>query len=234
MSHKKDARLIWVNRTICNTTVEILIRRHVLWRLIWVCPDCLQVKCRIVALKSFLARGPMCFVIQTHLFGHLSYLSTGSTQEDPSLYNWKIVNGTNRIKSNKETNIFLVQMYEMRSASVGECSTWDWEIQVRAQGGSRISLERGSICMKVWRFALLTLSTLSYNYFIFKGYLKTVGGEGVRSGSALWDSPEALCCVIEQDTLTFALYSFNTGHIQTWLKIVDSDVKRFEKCILWC
>ena len=25
---------------------------------------------------------------------HLSWLSTGSTQEDPSLYNWKIVDGT--------------------------------------------------------------------------------------------------------------------------------------------
>ena len=25
---------------------------------------------------------------------HLSYLSTGSTQEDPSLFNWKIVDGT--------------------------------------------------------------------------------------------------------------------------------------------
>ena len=24
---------------------------------------------------------------------HLSYISTGSTQEDPSLFNWKIVDG---------------------------------------------------------------------------------------------------------------------------------------------
>ena len=29
--------------------------------------------------------------------------STGSTQEDLSLYNWKIVDGTERIKSNKQT-----------------------------------------------------------------------------------------------------------------------------------
>ena len=32
---------------------------------------------------------------------HLSLLGTGSTQEDPSLFNWKIVDGTLRIKSNK-------------------------------------------------------------------------------------------------------------------------------------
>ena len=35
---------------------------------------------------------------------HLCQLSTGSTQEDPSLFNWKIVDGTLRIKSNKRTN----------------------------------------------------------------------------------------------------------------------------------
>ena len=29
---------------------------------------------------------------------HLSRFSTGSTQEDPSLFNWKIVDGTLRIK----------------------------------------------------------------------------------------------------------------------------------------
>ena len=34
---------------------------------------------------------------------HLSLLSTGSTQEDPSLLNWKIDDGTLRIKSNKQT-----------------------------------------------------------------------------------------------------------------------------------
>ena len=38
---------------------------------------------------------------------HLSLLSTGSTQEDPSLFNWKIVDGTKRIKSNKQTKLLL-------------------------------------------------------------------------------------------------------------------------------
>ena len=33
---------------------------------------------------------------------HLSLLSTGSTQEDSSLYNWKIVDGTYGIKLNKQ------------------------------------------------------------------------------------------------------------------------------------
>ena len=39
---------------------------------------------------------------------HLSYLSTGSTQEDPSLFNWKIVYGTWRIKSNKQTVVLCI------------------------------------------------------------------------------------------------------------------------------
>ena len=36
---------------------------------------------------------------------HLSQLSTGSTQEDPSLFNWKIVDGANQIKQTKQTYV---------------------------------------------------------------------------------------------------------------------------------
>ena len=58
-------------------------------------------------------------------------------------------------------------------------------------------LERGFICIKVWRFAWLILSkkklnnpcklnnsvSLRPNYLIFIGYLKTDSGEGVRATS---------------------------------------------------
>ena len=42
---------------------------------------------------------------------HLSYLSTGSTQEDPSLYNWKIVDWDvkNQIKETNEMVLLSTQ-----------------------------------------------------------------------------------------------------------------------------
>ena len=46
--------------------------------------------------------------------------------------------------------------------------------------------------------------------------------------SLVQDSSEALCCDLEQDSNTSALYWFNPGRqviIPTWLKIIDLDVK---------
>ena len=53
---------------------------------------------------------------------HKSKLSTGTTQEDPSLHNWKIVDGMERIKSNKKhdkTNKMSVQ-----SKGILGCAFW--------------------------------------------------------------------------------------------------------------
>ena len=38
------------NRTFCGQTVETLIRRHILWRLIWVCAVCLCPTKRMLGL----------------------------------------------------------------------------------------------------------------------------------------------------------------------------------------
>ena len=38
------------NRTLCNRTVETLIRRYVMWRLIWVCTVCLSPTKRTLGL----------------------------------------------------------------------------------------------------------------------------------------------------------------------------------------
>ena len=47
---------------------------------------------RIVWQQTILMKYHALFVILENKY--ISWLSTGSTQEEPSLYNWKIVDGT--------------------------------------------------------------------------------------------------------------------------------------------
>ena len=50
-------------------------------------------------------------------------------------------------------------------------------------------------------------------------------------GLLVGDSLESLCCVLDQDTLSTALYWFNPGRqeiVPTWLKTVDCDVKHLQ------
>ena len=84
---------------------------------------------------------------------------------------------------------FWLKFLEIKKCVRSKCCLWQiTKTKLLNTGADPGFRERGFLCMKKWRFALLFLNivwkwnnlvSLKPNYFIFTGYLKTGGGEMV-------------------------------------------------------